>query len=85
MSAPPGVPLRRRPTAPSRDTHWMDRIVCRGSTVDFASDAPWEIAAAKRICAGCPVRVECLDHGTARRQTGVYGGVELLVGRPVTQ
>lgn len=84
MSAPPGVPLRRKPTAPARDTNWMDRIVCRGSRVDFASEDKFEIAEAKRICAGCPVRAECLDHGTARRQTGVYGGQELLVGRPVT-
>jgi WhiB family redox-sensing transcriptional regulator len=62
----------------------MDKIACRGSSVDFASEYPNQIAAAKRICLDCPVRIECLDHGKRRRQTGVYGGIELLVGRPVT-
>lgn len=76
--------MRRRPTAPARNTDWQDHIACRGSLVDFASDSPREIAAAKRICDGCPVTQECFDHGQYRRQTGVYGGVNLVVGQPVT-
>lgn len=85
MSAPPGVPLRRRPIAPAGNTDWMDHILCRGSKVDFASDNEFEIEAAKRICSVCPVRGECLDHGKRRRQTGVYGGVSLQCGRQVTK
>ena len=76
--------MRRKPTGPARNTDWMDHIACRGSHVDFASDNESETARAKSICLICPVRPECLEHGMKRRQTGVYGGVELLVGRRVT-
>jgi WhiB family redox-sensing transcriptional regulator len=34
-----------------------------------------DIAAAKRICAGCPVRTACLQHAVdAAEPTGVWGG-----------
>lgn len=84
MSAPPGVPLRRKPSGPSRATDWMERAACRGTTLDFVSEAPLEIAAAKRICRGCPVRFDCLAYAKARRLTGVFGGVQLVAGRQVT-
>lgn len=33
------------------------------------------VAAAKKICAGCPVRVACLDEAlTDRRLDGIWGG-----------
>lgn len=84
MSAPPGVPLRRKPTAPARNADWMDRIVCRGSSIDFLSETAWEIAAAKRLCRECPVKTECLEYARARRLSGVFGGLSVAVGRPVT-
>ncbi|MFJ4094021.1 WhiB family transcriptional regulator [Kitasatospora sp. NPDC089913] len=45
-------------------------------------------AAAKRICAGCPVRQRCLDHSLAvRERYGVWGGLgedeRLALLRPV--
>jgi len=33
------------------------------------------IAKAKAICAGCPVRSDCLDEGLRRREWGVWGGL----------
>lgn len=32
------------------------------------------IARAKRVCAGCPVRLECLEWAIQRREVGVWGG-----------
>lgn len=41
----------------------------------FFSDAPAEIAEAKAICGGCPLRVECLRGALERREPwGVWGG-----------
>ncbi len=44
-------------------------------TALFFSDDAYDIAAAKHICAGCPVRDACLDGARARREPwGVWGG-----------
>lgn len=32
------------------------------------------IARAKRVCAGCPVRLECLEWAIQRKEVGVWGG-----------
>jgi WhiB family redox-sensing transcriptional regulator len=62
-------------------TDWMLEAACRGADNDpfFPSDAAkaWrKVAAAKAVCAGCPVRVECLDHAVATDEPyGVWGGL----------
>ncbi len=68
------------PTAP-RD--WRARAACREAEPDlFFPDeaghrATRQVEAAKRICAGCEVRVVCLDEAvTDREPYGVWGGLD---------
>lgn len=34
-----------------------------------------DMAAAKKICAGCPLRLECLDYGLQNSEIGIWGGL----------
>ncbi len=58
---------------------WMGQAACRGQGFDawFSTDEVGEETdAARRVCAGCPVRLECLDHaldGGIRH--GLWGGL----------
>lgn len=76
-------------TNPSIDETWMLAAACRdadAATRDrfFSDDLP-SIAAAKRICAGCPVMVACLEGAVARGEAaGVWGGQLFDEGRVVT-
>jgi WhiB family redox-sensing transcriptional regulator len=58
---------------------WQDQALCAtggaGLTAVFFSDELHDIAAAKRICAECPVMATCLEGALARREPwGVWGG-----------
>jgi WhiB family transcriptional regulator, redox-sensing transcriptional regulator len=58
---------------------WQDEALCAtgaaGLTAMFFSDELQDIAAAKRLCAECPVMVRCLEGALARREPwGVWGG-----------
>ena len=62
---------------------WSDRAACLSSEpeqffpVGGASAAGWETVAAKQVCAGCSVLVECRDYALATRQPfGVWGGLD---------
>lgn len=60
------------------DPHFFDRAACVGENTDtfFPQSGP-EAATAKKICATCPVRFDCLiDSLTAwpSRDYGIYGG-----------
>jgi WhiB family redox-sensing transcriptional regulator len=59
------------------DTLWMRRANCSGSQVDHWHIGRGESSApAKRVCAGCPVRVPCLDYAlTTRQEWGIWGGL----------
>jgi WhiB family redox-sensing transcriptional regulator len=52
------------------------RLPCRTYDADlWFSDTPAELERAKALCAGCPVRAECLAGALARREPwGVWGG-----------
>jgi WhiB family redox-sensing transcriptional regulator len=69
------------PAPDSRD--WRHRAACRGENPDdffpVGSDDSAATAAqtkrATRVCAGCPVRTDCLDFAIATRQPhGIWGG-----------
>lgn len=61
-------------------TGWVDRAACRGRDYRlwFSSNA-FEQSVARSICAGCPVRRECLADAVAvedpARRFGMFGGM----------
>lgn len=53
------------------------RGACRGLPDEIffpAYDSPSANAAAKAVCAACPVRAECLDWALTYDEMGVWGG-----------
>jgi hypothetical protein len=61
---------------------WRDRAACRDVDPErffpAAEDGPGlraQVAAAKAICARCPVRAECLAEALARIPFGIAGGL----------
>jgi len=56
---------------------WRDEAVCRQVDPElFFPDTGGSARAAKRVCAGCPVRSQCLDWALAHDQRyGVWGGL----------
>jgi WhiB family transcriptional regulator, redox-sensing transcriptional regulator len=62
---------------------WQTREGCRGMSLNlFFPSTGMSPAAAKAVCAGCEVRVECLDAALADEATGgIWGGVGTKVRR----
>ena len=61
---------------PPDEYAWMARGRCRtaGPATFFPSDARG-VEIARRVCADCPVRAECLAYALANRiEDGVWGG-----------
>jgi len=74
-------PARPLPAGPwQRGREWMARGACTAPSVDpawwtveeAAADAAAQIAKAKAVCRGCPVRLLCRIHGDETREYGVY-------------
>ena len=62
------------------DLRWQDRAQCLGADANLffhqRSDSPEHVVKAKRICAVCPVKAECLEFAiTNNEQFGVWGGL----------
>jgi WhiB family redox-sensing transcriptional regulator len=58
-------------------TPWMKDAACAGTTADFFPERGQTIKVqeAKQVCAGCPVRAECLDFALRWNiLQGVWGG-----------
>ena len=55
---------------------WVDQAACAGVDPDlFFPDRGASLADARRVCAGCPVRAECLEYALeAGEKFGVWGG-----------
>lgn len=67
---------------------WHRDAACRGLDPEvFFTERGERTDAPKAICAGCPVRVECLEYALDNREPiGVWGGLsavqrERIVGR----
>jgi WhiB family transcriptional regulator, redox-sensing transcriptional regulator len=81
-----GVPVMTRRTQATADAmripgQWAERVLCAQADPDvWYPEHHALIARAKRICAACPVRAECLEYalsgaGTWRGiTTGIWGG-----------
>lgn len=74
----------RRPTKPAAPStgDWRQAAACRGKDPDMffaVANTPAGTAQrreAKRVCASCPVRPECLEWALETRQAaGVWGGM----------
>ena len=67
---------------------WEDRAACRSVSNAgdlFFSEDIGEIAAAKRVCADCPVLAPCLEGALDRREPwGVWGGQLFMNGKMLT-
>jgi WhiB family redox-sensing transcriptional regulator len=61
----------------SAPTDWFDDAACRSADTDvFFPSSDAQATEAKRICATCPVREECLEYAlTTRPADGVWGGL----------
>ncbi len=57
---------------------WRVDAACRDLDVDvFFPEPEGDTGPAKAVCAGCPVREECLEFALASRQDdGVWGGLD---------
>jgi WhiB family redox-sensing transcriptional regulator len=56
---------------------WVKRAACRGHQALFFDEKTAEaVAAAKALCAVCPVRLECLDRAVVHRERdGIWAGL----------
>lgn len=73
--------LLQRPT-------WMKQAACRGqdTSLFFPSKgpSPARVARVRALCAGCPVREECLDYAiTTEHIMGTWGGLTERERRPM--
>lgn len=61
---------------------WMEHAACRGidpnlffPTRPEGAGTGGEVEAAKKVCAGCPVREECLEYALDNGEKfGIFGG-----------
>lgn len=61
---------------------WMASAVCAQTDAELFFPEPGGTPrAAYRVCAGCPVRKECLDFAIEHGEMGVWGGTSDLQRR----
>ena len=75
-------------------TPWESRAICREADArcfvppmsgESADERRVRESAAKRICADCPVRRECLDYALRVRESlGIWGGLDETERRALT-
>lgn len=62
-------------SVPDDGQSWHDMAACRGSGVNFHPERGEDARPAKAVCAGCPVREQCLDDALAdSTRKGIWGG-----------
>ncbi|MET9606814.1 WhiB family transcriptional regulator [Streptomyces sp. NPDC006512] len=76
--------VHRLPGSAHHHWDWQSRAACRGlgsgpffhPAGERGEERDERDEAAKRVCAGCPVRAACLDHALRTREPfGVWGGL----------
>jgi WhiB family redox-sensing transcriptional regulator len=71
-------PRHRTLAAPARfAARWRDLAACRGADLEVFFPGRGETAGpARRVCAACPVRQQCLDYAISNRIVhGIWGGL----------
>jgi hypothetical protein len=78
----PRTPRHTDRAGPEPGDDWRSRAACRNTPPELffpaADSGPAreaQVAAAKAVCAGCPVRTQCLDEALARIPYGICGGL----------
>jgi len=58
---------------------WADLASCRSLSPElFFPETANDEDAAKAVCAGCPVRLDCMEHALAASEPyGIWGGMTL--------
>ena len=74
--------MNRHRREPATGRHWITMAACRSADPDLfppvskAGQSLEQIARAKAVCAGCPVRRQCLAFALRTRQVGgIWGGL----------
>lgn len=70
--------LARLPFSPAdAERTWMESALCSETDPDaFHPEKGGSTAPAKRVCAACPVRAECLEYALRHKEReGVWGGL----------
>lgn len=64
-------------TSSATQPDWRLEAACRGMDANvFFPDSEEDAGPARAVCAGCPVRDECLEFALATRQMdGIWGGL----------
>ena len=72
----PGPKLRRTSVVSVKEIVWRELGACRGlDAAMFYPDDDDLALEAKSVCAGCDVRIACLEHALqAREKAGIWGG-----------
>ncbi len=67
---------RPRPLEPPQP--WKEDAACRGTNLDWffpgRKEPAGTTAKARRICAACPVKAECLEYAIEYDMPGIWGG-----------
>lgn len=75
---------RRMEKVAGLDQTWREQAACRGKDPNLffpegqGGSTNVQVVAAKAVCAGCPVRKECLDYAlVVSLKDGVWGGMSV--------
>ena len=62
-------------TRRSRMYPYLEEAACRGLDPElFYAEGGAAVTKAKTVCAGCDIRMKCLEWAIAREEFGVWGG-----------
>lgn len=70
-----------------KERSWQDRAVCKGADEGWffndlededetPKEGPHLLHLGKRLCEGCPVKIQCLDDGMRFDQPGIRAGTD---------
>ena len=61
---------------------WLQQAACKGKTRPFFSRDVEDLARARKLCAGCPVRDECFEYAMSDLNLqGVWAGLTAMERR----
>jgi WhiB family redox-sensing transcriptional regulator len=71
------LPVVLPEVAPDFPGTWSERAICRGENPNTFFPAHGDPGTrARRLCANCPVRIDCRQYATAADEPGIWGGLD---------